>query len=179
MAFKSVVALDADVTIALGGFNKKQKKENPISIEGYYLGSKTVLDVKKKDGKSFIHILQTSKGNVGVWGKTDLDKKVLQVVPGTMIRATHTGMRPTPNGEMYVYNVEQDKDNTIDVVPQAMSNATSNNSVSDTDDEDEAQTDTYSSNDADEEEELQNAALLAAERKAKVQALLANKSKKA
>lgn len=115
MAFQEIASLDADVTIALGGRNKKTNKDNPKSVEGYYLGSKEVRSPKSKTGFASIHILQTAKGNVGVWGKTDMDRKIKSVTPGTMIRVTHTGMQATPNGEMYKYSVEQDTDNTIDV----------------------------------------------------------------
>jgi hypothetical protein len=128
MGFKEVSSLDADTVIALGGQDKKTKKANAKQIEGYYLGSRTVADKKKKDGKSYIHVFQTAEGNTGVWGKTDLDRKLLAVTPGTMTRATHTGFRETPNGDMYTYKVEVDSENTIDVsdlVKQAQSTDTS------------------------------------------------------
>lgn len=115
MAYKTVTDLSADETISLGGFNKKSKKENPSTVEGYYLGSRQVPDAKKKTGKSFLYILQTAKGSLGVWGKTDMDRKMSQVTPGNMIKITHTGMKPTVNGEMYVYQVQEDADNSIEV----------------------------------------------------------------
>lgn len=115
MGFTEIVSLEADQTISLGGSNRKTGKKNPTSVEGYYLGSKQVQDAKKQSGKSYIHIFQTPKGNLGVWGKTDMDRKLLNCTPGTMLRISHTGMRPTKNGEMYVYKVEQDQDNTIEV----------------------------------------------------------------
>lgn len=115
MAFQEIVSLEADQTISLGGSNRKTGKKNPNSVEGYYLGSKQVQDAKKQSGKSYIHIFQTPKGNLGVWGKTDMDRKLLNCTPGTMLRISHTGMRATKNGEMYVYKVEQDQDNTIEV----------------------------------------------------------------
>lgn len=115
MGFKEVNSLDADVTVAIGGRNKKTNKENPTSAEGYYLGSKKVASAKSKTGFAYIHILQTPKGNLGVWGKADMDRKVTTVMPGTMIRITHTGMQPTPNGDMYKFKIEQDDSNTIDV----------------------------------------------------------------
>lgn len=115
MAFQELKTLDADTTISLGGVNRKTNKANPTKIEGYYLGSKTVADQKKKSGVSYIHILQTPKGNVGVWGKTNLDNKLKGVTPGFMVRITQNGMQKTPNGEMYLYKVELDKDNSVDV----------------------------------------------------------------
>lgn len=116
MSFKEVATLDADKVIALGGVDKQNKnKPNPKSAEGYYLGSRKVESKKAKSGYSYIHYLQTETGNLGVWGKTDLDRKLLSVSPGTMVRINQTGTRPTPNGPMYVYKVEVDSENIIDV----------------------------------------------------------------
>jgi hypothetical protein len=54
--------------------------------------------------------------NLGVWGKTDLDRKVLQVIPGAMVRITQSGTRAIPGGnDMYIFKVQQDLDNCIDV----------------------------------------------------------------
>lgn len=115
MAFKTVTDLSADVTISLGGKDKKTGKLNPTTIEGYYLGKRVIADTKKKSGKSYIYIFQTPTGNKGVWGKTDLDNKMLEVTPGTMTRASFLKMVPTKNGDMYRYKVEVDVDNTIEV----------------------------------------------------------------
>ena len=114
MAFKTIQDLETDNTVALGGYNKKLKKENPTQPEGYFLGTKKTKNTKN-DGVSSLHILQTPKGNVGVWGKTDLDRKMLNVVAGTMVRITHTGMQQTKNGEMYKYRVEIDNENSIPI----------------------------------------------------------------
>lgn len=115
MAFKEVQSLDADNVISLGGQNKKTGKKNPTQVEGYFLGSKTVPDKKKKSGEGYIHVFQTAEGNIGVWGKTDLDRKLASAPLGAMVRATHSGFRATPNGDMYTYKVEVDEDNSIDV----------------------------------------------------------------
>lgn len=115
MAFEKVQDLSTDNVIALGGVNKKTGKANPKSIEGYYLGSRQVESKKSKTGKAYIHVFQTPKGNIGVWGKTDSDRKILTVPPGTMTRVTHTGFQSTPNGDMYKYDVERDLTNTITV----------------------------------------------------------------
>lgn len=115
MSFKEVQTLDADTTISLGGVDRKTGKKRPTQIEGYYLGKREVDSPKSKSGKASLHFLQTSKGNIGVWGKTDLDRKLDAVAPGTMVRATFTGMQGTPNGEMYKFKVEADESNTIDV----------------------------------------------------------------
>lgn len=114
MSFKEVQDLNCDTTISLGGFNKSAKRENPTQVEGYFLGSKTTPN-KKTGGVSKLHILLTDEGKLGVWGKTDLDKKISGVSPGTMIRVTQNGTVPTPRGEMYKFKVEVDSDNTIEV----------------------------------------------------------------
>ncbi len=190
MAFKTIVVLDADVTISMGGTNKKTNKKNPVRVEGYYLGSKTVADKKKKSGQSYIHIFQTAKGNVGVWGKTNLDNQIINVPPGTMTRATVTGMRSTPNGDMYVFQVEVDLENTVEA-PEQATIAAANNAASDDGDGQEAGS--YDSSgqdddapDADDQPEDQEApeaiapppqAKSNAERNARVNALLGNKRK--
>jgi hypothetical protein len=115
MAFREVTSLDADVTVRLGGVDKKTGKKNPTQQEGYYLGAKEINSPKSKSGKAALHIFSTPKGNVGVWGKTNMDQKLKGVTPGTMTRVTFKNMQATPNGEMYVYTVETDGDNTIDV----------------------------------------------------------------
>lgn len=115
MAFEEVQSLDCDVTTALGGHNRKTNKANPTKLEGYYLGTRTVDSPKSKNGKASLHIFQTAKGNVGVWGKTDLDGKMRSSVLGAMTRVSFTGMRASKNGEMYVYKVEIDKSNAVEV----------------------------------------------------------------
>lgn len=171
MAFREVSSLDADVTVALG---KKDKtgKPYPKQAEGYYLGSRTV---QNKRGPSTIHFLQTPKGNLGVWGTTDLNRKLGSAPVGSMVRVTSTGTKPTPNGEMYTYKVEVDEANAIEVAAPA---DTSYGDSEDTDgDDDDTDNGGGYSNGQDDEDTAQVAALAAAERKAKVQALL-SKGKK-
>lgn len=178
MAFKDVIDLNPDNTIALGGTNRKTGKKNPTSVEGYYLGSRKIEDRKKKSGFSYIHVLQTDKGSLGVWGKTDLDRKVLSVTPGTMILASFDKMVPTPNGDMYKFKVQFDPENTIEVESQQVE-LTGNDESTEVDGQDE-----YA---ADEDEDTSSQAVhfngsnganaatqvaTAAERQAKVQALL-------
>lgn len=172
MAFQTVNSLEADTTISLGGTNRKTNKPNPTSIEGYYLGNRTVEDKKKKSGVSFIYIFQTSKGNVGVWGKTDMDRKMSQTPPGVMTRVTSTGTRATPNGEMYTYKVEVDNDNSIEVA------ASQNQRAPEAVYESEYTQESFSSPEQlDEEDDSQEEALRQAEaRKAKVAALLKKKA---
>ncbi len=168
MAFKEVSSLDAENTIALGGKNKKTGKSNPTSAEGYYLGSRKV---SNKNGESSIHFLQTPKGNLGVWGKTDMDRKLSSVTPGDMIRISFTGMTPTPRGDMYKFKVEVDSDNTIEVSAPAGTYS---------DEEPEYAAESYdeagNADDSDADEDAaQTAQLAALERKKKVEALLKRK----
>jgi hypothetical protein len=171
MGFKVINDLDAENVTALGGFNKKTGKKNPVSAEGYYLGSR---EVDGKKGKAKLHFLQTPTGNLGVWGKTDMDKKLPAVPVGTMVRITHTGMLSTKNGEMYNFKVEVDDENTIEVLGvQAFDSGNAN----------EASDEEYVADSEDEGEEEQEytpppaarPGLSAAERSAKVQALLGKK----
>lgn len=173
MGFQQVTDLDAESTIALGGHNKKTGKANPTSVEGYYLGSRKVESKKAKSGFCFIYYFQTPKGNVGVWGKTDLDRKMETVTPGLMVRASFLKMVTTPSGEMYKYVVEFDPENTIEVstlVAGEGNEADTTTDTNDTTDDDAADEDEV------DEDALQAAALVTAERKAAVQALL-NKGK--
>ena len=170
MGFKEVSSLDADVTIALGK-KDKQGKPYPKQAEGYFLGSRTV---ENKRGESKLHFLQTPKGNLGIWGTTDLNRKLGVTPPGVMVRITSTGTKPTPNGDMYTYKVEVDADNTIEVRPsddstEVLGGADTGYDSGSTD-EDE---DSYEA-----EEVSQAAALTAAERKSKVEAILRNAKSK-
>jgi hypothetical protein len=116
MGFKEVSSLDADNTTALGGVNKKTGRANPKTAEGYYLGTRKVESKMSLSGEASIHFLQTSKGNLGIWGKTDLDRKIQTVVPGQMIRITQTSMQAVPGKkDMYKFKVEVDAENTIEV----------------------------------------------------------------
>lgn len=115
MAFKEQADLDCTETVSLGGTNNKTGKKNPTSIEGFFIGSRKVESAKAKTGFCFIHVFQTAKGNVGVWGKTNLDQKLSNATPGVMTRITFVGMQPTKNNPMYKYKFEVDADNTIDV----------------------------------------------------------------
>ncbi len=172
MGFKELASLDAEVTIAIGKTNKETGKPYPKSAEGYFLGSRTV---KSKRGDSTLHFLQTPKGNLGVWGTTDLDRKLAQAAPGVMVRITSTGTKPTPNGEMYTYKVEVDGDNTVDVSGLGTTlEADGDNSGGDYED----------SGDSDEDDDNQDydagaVASARAARAAEVQAMLNKRSKKA
>lgn len=120
MGFKTVSDLSTDNAIALGGFNKKTRQDNPTTITGYYLGSKDVDSPMSKTGKAKLHIFQTSGGNTGVWGKTDLDRKMGSAQVGALTRVTFDGLLEIKGkNPMYKYKVEVDTENTIDVAPPA------------------------------------------------------------
>lgn len=105
----------AGTTIALGGYNKKLGKENAKQITGFYLGTRTVPDAKQKSGEAQIHSFKTTDGeNVDVWGKTDLNKKMTGATIGLLTQVTVSGTRKTPNGDMYVFNVDIDEGQTLE-----------------------------------------------------------------
>lgn len=115
MAFEKVISLDCNTAIQLGGKDKKTNKPNQKQVEGYYLGSKQISSKYSKTGLAKLHIFQTNEGNLGVYGKTNMDQQLANVNPGTMTRLTFTGMVNIPGrNPMYKYSVEIDKDNTID-----------------------------------------------------------------
>lgn len=187
MAFQKVASLEADNTISLGKKDKATGKAFPTQAEGYYLGNRTV---STKLGPSTLHILQTAKGNLGVWGGTDMNRKLNQVQAGTMVRITAAGKKPTPKGDMNVFNVEVDNDNQIEVLLSGLGNAGTGTTASDfaaNDDGDTGYTgaygDTETSFGVDDNEEDKDegyeappakvaSGLSAADRQAKVQALL-------
>lgn len=117
MAFKTVADLASDTAITLGGSDKKTGKPNPKTAEGYYIGFKTTTS---KFGDAKLHIVQTPKGNLGIWGKTDMDNKLSGVIPGSMVRITYTGEVPSGKGNpMKKFTVEVDDDNRIEVAGTA------------------------------------------------------------
>lgn len=115
MGFKEVADLDCSNSTAIGGTDKKTGKRNPTEITGYYIGTRQVASPKSKTGFASLHVLQTDKGNTGVWGKTNLDQKMTAVKPGQLIRVSFVGMVETKNNPMYKYKVEIDASQTIEV----------------------------------------------------------------
>lgn len=125
MGFKAVADLDCETSTAIGGKNKETGKPNPTSITGYFIGTRQVDSKKSKTGFAALHVIQTPKGNVGVWGKTNLDRKMRAVPPGQMVRITFVGMVETRNNPMYKYKVEADAENAIEVQAPDTSESTS------------------------------------------------------
>lgn len=170
MGFTEVSSLDADTTVALGKVDKKTGKAYPKQAEGYYLGKRSV---EGKKGPSRLHFLQTAKGNLGVWGTTDLDRKLSQVTPGAMIRVTSTGTKETPKGDMYTYKVEIDKGNTIEV-----SSATEDFSDLNEDGNVDDSVGSGDNQESDEAYDSQAVAMAQAARRAEVEAVLKSRNSK-
>jgi len=148
MAYTEVQSLDCDTAVSLGGINKKTGKKNPTSVEGYYLGSREFDSPKSKTGKAWMHVFQTKNGTVGVYGKTDLDRKISQATRGAMTRVTQNGMQQTKNGEMYKFKVEIDLDNAIEVAENFGGAAASNEDTTE-----DSDTSYSASSEVDEQEE--------------------------
>ncbi len=108
MAYKTKLDAKTDEAIKLGG------EGNPSSIEGYYLGAKDTPDTGYGPGK--LHIFQTEKGNVGVWGKTNINRLLTADHAGQMCLLEFTGMGERRKGRnaAYEYKLSYDEDNTID-----------------------------------------------------------------
>ena len=117
MAFEEVLSLDTSVTIVVGGTDRKTGKPNPTEIEGFFLGTRNCGPSKFDKNKDVSqHIFQTPQGNIGVWSKTDMARKLKNVTPGTMTRVTYVGEVDTGKGNpMLQYKIAVDKKNTIDV----------------------------------------------------------------
>ncbi len=121
--FEDVLDLGVDTAIQLGGFNKKLKKDNPTTAEGYYIGSRDIPSKFSKTGFSKLHVFSQGtvggtpvKGSLGVFGKTDLDSKMAVVEVGARTRLTNTGSVPTNKGnDMLKYRVQVDRSDAIDV----------------------------------------------------------------
>lgn len=172
MAYKKVADLSGDIpAIAIGGFNKKLKQDNPTSVEGYYLGSRDVPSEKSKTGKAKIHVFKTPKGNQPVWGKTDMDGKLDQVTKGAHVKVEFSGMKKVRTGEMYIYDVFEDEDNAIE-----------EGILTASDPQEDEETETDYNDSGDNYEELPSAQVLqtakaAADRMAKTKELLSRNKK--
>lgn len=164
MAYEKLADLSTDTVYKIGGVDSKTGKPNPIEIEGYYLGSRTVPN--NNGGTSAIHVFQTPKGNIGAWGTADLNSKLGSVALGTQTLVEYKGKRKLTGGKTkHMYDVSVDKNNTVDV-PKLTAGAA--NDVVEYADDSETDDDTVdSADDVD-----QNLAAAAAKRQADVQALI-------
>ena len=87
-------------------------------MEGYYLGFKIV---ETQFGKGKLYIFETKDGNIGIWGKKQLNEDLPKVPVGTMMRITFKGMRKGKFRPLHVYEIEKDPTNTIDVLGSSVS----------------------------------------------------------
>jgi hypothetical protein len=117
MAFKKKLKGSmSTLTINIGGFDKTTRKDNPTQIEGFYLGAREIFS-RAFNKTDLIHTFQTATGEVGVWGKTDLNKQLKTTVPGTMVLVKYLGLERLKSGNsMHSYEVYEDSDNCIEVV---------------------------------------------------------------
>lgn len=175
MAFKKKPSLDVDNVFKLGGVDKKGKA-CPKQIEGFYVGSRTV---EGDQGTSTIHVFQTAKGKLGIWGSKTLNTTLSADDIGYMVRVTYLGKKKLTKGRtQHMYDIEIDEDQRSE---EAASDESEDEGL-------EASDESEDSEDTEDEEEVESeedeepapalAASSAAERKAKVQALV-NKRKQA
>lgn len=108
MGYIKKPTLTCDKVVQLGG------EGNPTEVEGYYLGHR-VTDGEYGPGK--IHVFQTKEGNVGVWGKTNLNSMLTSEHAGQMVLVSFTGMSKPKKGRRpaYLFELQYDPKNTIDV----------------------------------------------------------------
>jgi hypothetical protein len=108
MAYEKLTDLGTDQVFALGHGEGKQLK-----VEGYYLGSRTVTT---SNGQSVIHVFQTPKGNVGVWGTKKLNDNLGGGTRGAMLLIEYKGKVKLQGGKtQHTYEFNIDRDNTIEV----------------------------------------------------------------
>ncbi len=129
MAYQETNDLGCDKTFSLGGIrtDKKtgKKYKNPKEVEGYYVGTKKGIDTGN-DKPSNLHFFEGEvkndkgetifTGKVGIWGKTDLDRKAGQWKVGLMTKAYFDKMQDPSEvkrgrKQMYLYKGFQDPDN--------------------------------------------------------------------
>lgn len=191
MAYRTKLDPSNAKMTAIGGTNS-DGVNNPTTLEGHYLGTKTTEG--GEFGPSKIHFFSTKEGIVGVWGKSRLNSLLSKDLLGQCVMVTFTGMiKPSKKGRRpaYGYELKHDPSNTIDLTGLNL------NAVAESEDEVTTPTNTYASSN-DEETELYEdetpadvvtssfsksafnnavkATVTDAERQAKVQALL-NRSK--
>lgn len=136
MAFKKVVTLSTDKAIQLGG------KDAPTSVLGYYLGAK---NVESDFGPGKLHVFQTAEGNIGVWGKSNLNAQLSEGLIGQMCQVQFSGMGKAQKGRKppYLFTVEHDEDDTIDVSSVTASSASEEPDYGDNADGEVGEEETY------------------------------------
>jgi hypothetical protein len=157
MALVDKQDLSTDSVFGLGDGQDKLQ-----SIEGYYLGNR---EVKTANGDSIIHVFKTPKGNVGIWGTAKLNSNLGTEDLGVFQSITYKGKVRIAGGKtQHTYRFQSDSDDTIEVAQLSKGSSTANVELVDGDDGDDTDFDA-------------NEQLVAAQKQAKVQAML-NKNKK-
>lgn len=117
MGFKEI----GDVgLVVLGGLNKKTGKKNPTQLEGYFLRTETRADRKYGKGLQPYYIFLTKDGEVGVHGKTHLNRRMQRAIPGlmTLVTATDEVLDTGKGNPMKLFKVAQDVENSIDLTAE-------------------------------------------------------------
>ncbi len=177
MAYEEVSEVS---TVQLGGVNKKTGKPNPTELEGYYVGVEQRPNKFNPAQPKNFYKFQTQNGLVGTYASAGIDSALKNAVLGRMTLLISTGeIKDTGKGNpMKVFKAKQDKTNTIDVDNASF--------ASDNSSDEYGSTDTYSEP---EEVELtpparpvapaRAATVPSADRQARIQAMLSNKSRSA
>lgn len=108
---KEVVRVEADTLVTLGKINKVTGKPYLKQLEGYLIGHTALTGLHIKD--AVVWFIKTNKGNVGLYGRIDLNRKLQLVTAGTYVRITSIGLNE--QGTIYLYKVEYDSANTIEL----------------------------------------------------------------
>lgn len=128
MAFKEVLQRPENPTFGFGDINKKTNKTNPKQYEGYYLTSRSVNSEKFPDKLFVLHTLRTQTGDIDLWSKADLTRKMKGVVPGTKVRISLTDKtKKVGMGTMKVFFLEQDAGDVIEVPEEYLNNGDEGN----------------------------------------------------
>lgn len=108
MARKKVIDLDASTTVGFG--DKPGQKKPGQEVSGYYIGCRKVTTGL---GESVLHVLQTPKGNLGVWGSAQLNAKLSSIPLGSMAFITYVSKVKVAKGTMKKFDVEYDDEDKI------------------------------------------------------------------
>lgn len=112
MAYETKFDGSTDSTIKIGADN------NPTTLEGYFLGTKTIPSQTKGFKDSSLHIFQTPDGVIGAWGTTYLDRLLTEDLKGMKCLVEFTGMiAPKKRGQRpaYGYKVQFDRGDMISI----------------------------------------------------------------
>jgi len=181
MAFNDYSSPKPDSWVTVGGVTREGVK-NPSSLEGYYMGTISEPSSFDKNKLKHTHLIQTAKGIAGVNGSSNLNFKMKDsennllkrgISPiGVKLRIEFVGTKPSSKGNpTKLYKVTFDVSDINEAIASGVVTAPVEEYASN--EEDESYTSAEVDTADDEDDALQTAALAAAERKAKVEALLA------